>query len=207
MATVNIGDVVQIIQTWDAPVASVAQNVWHLIMASGAGADTDDVLAAVLTQQQIAFATIDDRINNGFEAVLLEARVWDFVVNRFDGVGSLAMTLMVGTSIQDFLTHQMAILGRITTAAARRQGRTFLPGLSDTQITTGVIIAAAETAMAAYLAIFDTDISVTGGLFNWCTFNVDPLSPLFETASVAVQTVIANTLPSTLGKRKIGVGL
>ena len=207
MADINVGDVVQIIQTWDTPLVSVAQNVWHLVMASGAGADTDDILAAVLTQQQIAWALVDDNMSNQFEAVLLEARVWDFVNNRFDGVGSLAMTAMVGLSAVDYLPHQNAALGRIITDTARRQGRTFIPGMVDNDVIGGVLTAGFEGTFAAYLAVFDTDISVAGGLLNWCTFNVDPLSPLFETTAVAVQTVIANSLPSTLGKRKPGVGL
>lgn len=207
MATLNIGDVVEIIMTWDTPTVSVAQNVWHYIMASGAGADSDDLLAGVLTNQQVAFAQIDARVSNQYEAVLLEARVWDFVNNRFDGVGTLAATGLLGTDIQDPQVNQVAALGRIVTAVARRQGRTFVPGFSELQVTLGILIAPAEAALAAYLALWDTDISVTGGLFNWCTFNVAPLSPLFETASVASGTVIANSIPSTLGKRKVGVGL
>lgn len=207
MATLNVGDVVQIIQTWDSPLVSVAQNVWHLVMASGAGADSDDVLAAVLTQQQTAFAEIALLIQEDFEAVLLEARVWDFVNDRFDGVGSLAMTSMVGLGTTDYLPHQMAALGRIVTEVARRQGRHFIPGLLDTAVNNGVMVAGAEVDVADYMAIFDTDISVTGGLFNWCTFNVTPTSPVFETTSKAIQTVIANSLPSSLGKRKPGVGL
>lgn len=207
MATLNVGDVVQIVQTWDSPLVSVAQNVWHLLMASGAGADSDDVLAAVLTQQQTAIANVEGGLSEEFEAILLEARVWDFVNHRFDGVGTLAMTLVVGTAVSDYLPHQVAALGRIVTSAARRQGRHYLPGMVDGKVDQGVLAAAFEADYAAYLAIFDTDIAVTGGLFNWCTFNVAPLSPLYETASVATQTVIANSLPSTLGKRKPGVGL
>lgn len=207
MATLNIGDVVEIIMTWDTPTASVAQNVWHYIMASGAGADSDDLLAALLTQQQVAFAEIEFRVADTYEAVLLEARVWDFVNNRFDGVGTLAMTGVIGLDTADPQVNQVAGLGRIITETARRQGRTFVPGLTEAQVTEGLLIAAAEADLADYLALWDTDISITGGLFNWCTFNVLPTSPVFETASVAVQSVIANTIPSTLGSRKVGVGL
>lgn len=207
MTALSIGDVVQIIQTWDTPTESVAQNVWHLLMASGAGADSDDVLAAVRTQQQTAFAEIAGRISDEYEAVLLEARVWDFANDRFDGVGSLPLTSMVGGTTVDPQANQMAGLGRIVTETARRQGRTFVPGIAEDAITLGILNSAAEGDLADYCAIFDTDISVTGGLFNWCTFNVDPTSPVFETTSVAVQTVIANSIPSSLGSRKVGVGL
>lgn len=207
MATINIDDVLQVVQTWDTPLASVAQNVWHLKMFSGAGADSDDILAAILTQQQVAFALLEDEISDAFEAVLLELRVWDFTIHRFDGVGSLAMTGVVGASAVDFQPHGVAALGRIITENARRQGGTFVPGLADSSVVGGALVAAAETALALYLATFDTDISVTGGLLQWCTFNVDPPSPVYETASIAAQVVIANSLPSYLSKRKPGTGL
>jgi hypothetical protein len=205
--TVNIGDVVQVVQTWDTPLASVAQNVWHLKQISGAGSDPDDILAAVLTQQQTAFALIDQDIAQEFEAVLLELRQWDFDNDRFDGVATLAMTSMQGGSIADYSPHGVAAYGRIVTEAARRQGGTYIPGVDDTAIVSGVLESTFEAAFITYLATFDTDISVTDGLLSWCTFNVDPLSPLFETASLAAQTVIANSLPSYLSKRKPGNGL
>lgn len=207
MATLNVDDVVEVIQTWDCPLASVAQNVWHLVMKSGAGADSDDVLAAILTQQQVGHALIEDSLNDEFEAVLLELRQWDFVNHRFDGIGSLAMTGMAGISTVDYNPHQVAALGRILTAVSRRQGRTYIPGVAENKVLDGVLTSAFEADVVTYLQTFDTDISVTGGLFGWCTFNVAPLSPLYETVSLAIQTVVANSLPSTLGKRKVGVGL
>lgn len=207
MPTLNIGDVLEVVQTWDTPLASVAQNVWHLEMVSGAGADSDDVLPAVLTQQQVAFAVIDNSLNNQFEVVLLELRLWDFTLHRYDGIGAIAATAMVGLSAIDYEPHGVAALGRILTEFSRRQGRTFLPGLSENAIDEGILTVGVEAAFAGYLAAFDTDIGVTGGNFSWCTFNTEPLSPVFETTSVAIQTVIANALPSYLGKRKPGVGL
>lgn len=207
MTTINVGDIVQVIQTWDAPLSSVAQNVWHLKMVSGAGADSADILAAILAQQQVGFAEVEDFVADDFNVESFELRLWDAVLNRFDGVGVLASSNVGGVSIADYEPHGVAMLGRIITETARRQGRTFVPGAAETSIVAGVLTGTVETALAAYLAIFDTDISVTGGLLSWCTFNTDPLSPVFETASLAIQSVIANSLPSYIGKRKPGVGL
>ncbi len=207
MPTINIGDVLQVIQTWDAPLASVAQNVWHLIMDTGAGADSANILPAVETNQQTAFAFIEDEIANEFQVSLLELRQWDFVLNRFDGIETLVPTGIGGIGISDYTPHGVAALGRVITASARRQGGTFVPGAMDTQIFDGVLQSGFEAGMAAYLAVFDNDITVTGGVFNWCTFNSEPLSPVFETASRAISAVIANSLPSYLSKRKPGVGL
>ncbi len=207
MATIVVDDVLQVVQTWDAPLVSVAQNVWHLIMKSGAGADSADIMTAILTQQQVAFAAIEDTINDEFSITLLELRQWDFTLDRFDGIESVAGSSMVGLSATDYEPHGVAGLGRILTVNARRQGRTFIPGFNHAAIENGVLTVAAEANLAAYLAIFDTDISVTGGILGWCTFNVTATSPAFETASLAAQTVVANSLPSYLSKRKPGVGL
>lgn len=207
MTTIFIDDVLQVVQTWDTPLASVAQNVWHLKMVSGAGADSDDILAAILTQQQAAMPEMETNMSDGFNVSLYEIRKWDFSLHRFDGVGTLPSTNVGGVSGNDYLPHGVAALGRIITENARRQGRTFLPGMIDEAVLDGTLVAAVEADMLLYLATFDTDIAPTGGILSWCTFNTEPLSPLFETASLATQSVLANSLPSYIGKRKPGVGL
>lgn len=207
MTVLEIGDVVQVVQTWDTPLASVAQNVWHYVMASGAGANSDVFLAGVLTNQQDAFAQIENTINLGFEGTLLELRLWDTTLKRFDGIETLAMSAVVGLSAVDYNPHGVAMLGRIITEFARRQGGTFVPGVIDSAVVDGALTPTAEANFAAYLALFDAGISVTGGVFAWCTFNVEPTSPVFETTSQAAGSVIANSLPSYLSKRKPGNGL
>lgn len=207
MSILEIGDVLEIIQTWDAPLASVAQNVWHLEMIFGSSVDSDGVLAAVLTQQQVAFAQIAAHIGDEYSIVLIEARQWDFNLDRFDGVGQIVGTGMVGTSIVDYEPHGVAGLGRIFTATPRRQGRTFVPGFDENSIGNGVLTPTVEANLALYLATFDTLIGAGGGSFAWCTFNVEPASPLFESTSQAAGVVAVNSLPSYLSKRKPGVGL
>lgn len=207
MATINIDDVLEVVMTWDTPLASVAQNVWHYIMVSGAGADSADILTEIETQMQVAFAAIEDFINDEFHAVFFELRKWDFTLHRFDGVGTLATTDLNGQSVVDYEPHGVAALGRIITENARRQGGTYVPGLSHDNVENGVLSAAAEAGMLLYLAAFDGDVVVVGAVLSWCTFNVEPTSPVYETASIAAQTVIANSLPSYLSKRKPGTGL
>ena len=149
MASVAVGAVLQVIQTWSTPLASVAQNVWHLVMESGAGADTDDILPAVLTQQQTAFAFVAMEINTGFEVELHELRLWDPAAKRFDGVASQTASAMAGLSGVDFNPHGVAALGRIITAFARRQGRTFIPGVDEGEITGGLLSVGMEASLAS----------------------------------------------------------
>lgn len=207
MTTFNQGDFAEVVLTWDTPLVSVAQNVWHLEMVSGAGADSDDILAELLNRMQVVFAFMEDHVSTEFEAVLLELRKWDDVNERFDGVGSLAVTGVVGLSVADYEPHGVAALGRVVTEVARRQGRTFLPGITQLGISNGVLETAVENAFALFLAGWDDNYVVTGGVLAWCTFNTDPLSVVYKTAARAIQTVVANSLPSYLTKRKPGIGL
>ena len=163
MAIVDVGDVLQLVSTWSAPLASVAQNVWHLKMLSGAGADSADIIAAIETQQQVAMALVEDHLSDTFNVTQMELRRYDFVTHRFDGLETLSTSNIGGVGVGDYLPHGVAGLGRIITEHARRQGRTFLPGMTDAAVVAGVLLAAAETDLALYLASHDTDISVTGG--------------------------------------------
>lgn len=207
MATFNIGDIVEVVMTYDTPLASLAQNVWHYKMVSGAGADSADILDAIETKVDTGWLHIEDDISDEFEAVLLELRKYDFTLHRFDGVGTLALVGLAGLSVNDYEPHGVAALGRIITDTARRQGRTFVPGMDQLAVLDGVLASLFEAAFALYLDDFTQDITPTGGVLSWCTFNVEPTSPVYETAALAIGTVIANSLPSYLGKRKPGVGL
>ena len=131
MATLQVGAVIECVMTWDTPLASLAQNVWHYVMTSGADASSSGLLTSIDTMMQVAFGEIDLGIHEDFEAVLLEIREWDFINNRFDGIGSLALAGIVGLNAGDYEPHGVAALGRVITETARRQGRTFIPGMAD----------------------------------------------------------------------------
>lgn len=205
--TLAVGDILEIVATWDTPLASVAQNVWHYEMVSGAGADEADFLVGVKSNWDIAFNALDEDIHEDFAAILLEGFVRDAVLHQWDGIGQIAQTGVVGLNLGDFEPHGVAALGTVLTDTLRRQGRTFLPGINDAAIVDGILVAAFEAKLATYMLAFDAPITVTGGVFNWCTYNVDALSPLFETAALASGTIIAKSLPAYQRRRKPGVGL
>lgn len=205
--TLSVDDVVQVVLTWDTPLASVAQNVWHMKMVSGAGADELDILPDIETQLQVAIADIASHINDGFAAVLLELYKYDFTNHQWDGLDSEVVSSVVGTDAGDYLPHGVAMLGRVLTERLRRQGRTFIPGPADTAVLDGILVAAVEANVALFMADWLTDIVVTGGQFTWCTFNLDVLSALYETASLTTGGVIVNSLPGYQRRRKPNVGL
>jgi len=204
--TINIGDNVQVVVTWAAALLELAQNVWHMEMTSGAGADEVDILTAIRTQYRVAFADIDDIIANEWSVVQYDLLKRDKSLHQWDGVASLGETTLTGIEAGDYLPHGCAAILRYGTALTRRQGRMFLPGVGEVETLDGVLGGVALGALLAFAADWGTDISVTGGLLELCTYNVDPVSPYYETSSIADGTYIANSIPGYQRRRKPGVG-
>lgn len=205
--TIDIGDVIRVVLTWDTPLASLAQNVWHMEMTSGTPVGETATLAALDTQYAVAFAEIDQEINDEFEAVQFEIFKWDFTLHQWDGAGARALTGNVGIDAGDYLPHGVAYVVRYLTAASRRQGRQFIPGIPDTKVTSGVLESTTETALAAFLADWGTDLAPGSAIMELCTFNTEPLSDLYETTSLATGSYIVNSLPGYQRRRKPGVGI
>lgn len=204
--TIDVDDVVRVVLTWDAPLATLAQNVWHMQMVSGAGADPADVLDDLHTQWTVAMGDLQGHLSEEYSAVLFELFQWDYALHQFDGVGNEVMVGEVGVDAGDYLPHGCAYVVRYLTESSRRQGRIFIPGIPDTKVTDGVLEVATEAALVDFMSDWGTDISVTGGLFSLCTFNVEPASPLYETASLATGDYVVNSLPGYQRRRKPGVG-
>lgn len=204
--TINIGDHVQVVLSWAAYAGELAQNVWHMEMISGAGADEADILDAIRTQYRVAFADITGEIANDWSIVQYDLLKRDKVAHQWDGVSTLGESTLTGTDAGDFLPHGVACILRYSTGLTRRQGRMFIPGWAETAITVGQVISATQALILAFAADWGTDISVTGGLLQLCTYNVDPTSPYYETASLADGNYIANGIPGYQRRRKPGVG-
>lgn len=205
--TVSIDDVVRVVMSWAAPNAQLAQNVWHLKMVSGAGASEANILTAVETQMQTMWGAISSNATSSYSADLLELFNWDFGTHQWNGVGSKAISGVAGSSGSDWMPHGVAVVGLIGTEYLRRTGRTFLPGFVEGAINAGILGSTALAAALTAVGYFDTDISVTGGLLTWCTFNTAPASALYETASLAVQSVSVSDIPGYQRRRKPGVGV
>lgn len=205
--TVMVGDAVQVVMTWVGFGSEIAQNVWHMEMISGAGAAPADILTAIRTQVRVAFAAFPANVSDHWSITQYDLLQRDKVLHQWDGVSTLGETTLVGTNAADFLPHGVAHILRYSTGLSRRQGRMFKPASPDSNVVDGVFIAGAQTALLAFGAIWDTDISVTGGLLQLCTFNVEPLSVHFETASLADGNLIANEIPGYQRRRKPGVGV
>lgn len=205
--TVDIGDVLRVVLTWDTPLASLAQNVWHMVMTGGTPPTLGQILTELETQYTVAWAELDMEINEEFEPVLFELFQRDVALHQWDGIGQRALSGLLGLDAGDYLPHGVAYVVRYLTAQSRRQGRQFIPGIPDTKVVDGVLVGATEAALAAFLSDWGTDLGPGSSIMELCTYNTEPTSALYETASIATGTYLVNSLPGYQRRRKPGVGI
>jgi len=205
--TLAVGDVCRVAITYSAPQASVAQNVMHWEMISGAGASESNFIGGVVTRLNAAWAEIDGFINDGYEMQQMDAWARDKAIHVWNGIGSFGFAGNVGLSAVDLHTHAVAVYAGLITEQLRRQGRTYIPGIDQNRILGGLVDGTTVAGIVLYLTALTTDISVTGGVFRWCTFNTVASSPYFETSSKFDNAFLVGTLPGTQRRRKPLVGL
>lgn len=205
--TISVNDVVRIVAEWDVPEGTIAQLVYHYIAASGTTATEVQVLTAVEAALQAAWANLAARIDSTVLGATVEGFVWDFVLNQWDGIGAVPLIGADGTAVDEMLPHGAAGLVKILTAAARRQARKFVPGFAETQQGDGALVAAAVTDLALFGTDLDDDIAPGGLVMSFGTFNTEPTSALFETFSIASQSVQAESIFAYQRRRRPGTGI
>lgn len=205
--TLALDDVVRVALTGVAPLASVFQNVWHYKVITGGPIDEDAALAAIQAQYVLAFAEISGAIAQDYEFENWEMWVRDVPNHQWDGVAALVVAPVAGTGVGDAIPHGAAMVGRVVTEEFRRQGRTFVPGPLDTNVTNGQLVGATLVDFSDFMLEFADDIAPVGGTMRWCTYNVEATSPHYETASLAAGTVIANSIVGYQRRRKPLVGI
>lgn len=203
----EIGDVVRIALTGWSPQASVWQNVWHMLMTTGASVLVSDLIDAVGANVALMHAEVDQVWSDQFSMQELEFWQYNFGTSKWNGVGVFDLGGLDGLHATDPMAHGVSAVGRYVNTVARRQGRTFLPGLIQTSIDAGLFDSAVIVAFALYMAEFTNVLSPTGGNFNLCTFNTDLESVYYETPSVYVGPAIVSLIPGYQRRRKPLVGL
>lgn len=207
MTTIDIGDVIRIVAEWDGPGGMLAQMVWHYRGKSGTAAPFATVGAAIVTAIEAAWLHIDQDLDSQLIASTQEMLQWDFTLNRWDGVDSRPYAALDGLTIGDIVGHGIAGLGKIFTAAARRQARKYVPGFIKTETGDSILNPDTLTNLGLFLLDFDDDVVAGGLTLEFGTFNTDPVSPLFETFSAAIGTVQAESVLSYQRRRRPGTGI
>lgn len=204
--TVGVGDVVRIVAEWDVPDGTIAQLVYHFIGISGTTATDAQMGAGALAALALAWLQMDQEISDQVLGNTIETYLWDFALNRWDGIDVRDQAGTDGVAAADMLPHGAALLIKIFTDAARRQARKYLHGFTEARNVDGTFDALALSAAALFAADLDDDLNVGGLQLAFCTFNTDPLSPLFETASQANGGVRAEGIAAYQRRRRPGTG-
>lgn len=206
MATV--GDILRMTMSIDMPAAVVAQLVFHWKVATGSETDYAAIGLALETRLQTAFDDITANIAAAVTGSEVSLAEWDFVDNEWDGKDTQATTGYTGLeAVTEMLPHGDALLMRFITEELRRQGRKFLPGLTEAGSEAGSWSSGVITNALLAAGTLNNVVTAGGLTADPCTFNDTPLSARFETASLFTPTALVNTFVSYQRRRRPGVGI
>lgn len=205
--TVGVGDVVRFVAEWDIPDGTIAQLVYHFFGVSGTTATDAQVGIAGEAALTTAWALIAAEISDQVTGATFETYLWDFVLNRWDGIDVQLMIGQDGLTAVHMLPHGAAALVKIFTDAARRQGRKYVHGMIEDSIADGTFDGVALTALALFGAALDNGFVAGGLTMGFCTFNTEPTSPLFETTSPGSGAVQAEGIAAYQRRRRPGTGI
>lgn len=205
--TVAVGDVVRGVAEWDMPESTIAQMVWHWIGKSGTTATEAQVGTAIELAIDTAWDRIDHLVSDEVDGAEVEGYLWDFALDRWDGIFTAQLIGADGANATEMLPHGAAALLKTFTAANRRQGRKYVPGMGKDTTLDGIFSAGTLTDVALFGSDMDDDIVAGGLTLAAGTFNTDPTSPLFETFSEASGAVAAEAVAAYQRRRRPGTGI
>ncbi len=205
--TVGVGDVVRVVAEWDIPDGTIAQLVYHYLGVSGTTATDAQMATQVEIRLGTAWVQIAADIANSVLGSTIELYLWDFALNRWDGIATVQSIGQDGTSVTDMLAHGAAGLVKMFTSASRRQARKYVMGLTEGVVTDGTIGVAPLGRLALFAADLDNDIVAGGLTASFGTFNTEPTSPLYETFSVTSGANQAEAIIAYQRRRRPGTGI
>lgn len=185
---------------------------WNLVhtyeVTLGTELDYGVINTAIEAQLQTAYTAIAAQLHLSVISDTLNLAEWDFTNNEFDGKSQIPANSITGLAAGQGLPNGTGVLMRWPTAELRRQARKFVPGLHEAAAfdnNIGAVVIAAAATSAAIL----NNTFVTGAVtLHPATFNVDPLSPRFETSSLlSVTDFFINTGPAYQRNRQPGAGI
>lgn len=204
---IGVGDVVRIVAEWDIPDSTIAQLVWHITGTVGAAQTELVVLASAMAHLEAAWLHIDQDISENVLGSTFSILLWDFALNRWDGVGDAALLNADGSNVTDMIAHGVSALAKIFTGQARRQARKYIMGYCENNLEDGTLSAAALVQIALFAGALDNPFNAGALTLAFCTFNTDTESPLYETSSIASGSVQAESIAAYQRRRRPGTGI
>ena len=205
MATVD--DILRATLNFNIQSSSVGNLVHHFRVTVGTETDYVVVAAAIETALAAAYAAVELLMSDLVDPVSLELAEWDFTDSEWDGKASVAATVPDGAIAGPTTPTGVAGLMRFPTDELRRQGRKFIPGMTETHVDGDALSASMLAAMVTSAALLNNDVTAGALTLRPCTFNDTPLSIRFETWSDFSTTSIVNTNVAYQRRRQPGAGI
>lgn len=199
---ISSGDVLKIVIALVMPDNVIAQLVMNYIMTIGTDQDEDDVLGAIVTGLEGAWAHIEDEIVDGVQGDTAKLSLYDTVLDQWNELATVAVTGFDGTSVGEMLPHGAAAVCRFFTGVGRRQGRKFIPGLDESAQVDGTLVAGTVTDLVLFALDWDDVITFGDASFKPCVYNEET-----EDHEGFVGEAAVNTIVGYQRRRKAGVGI
>lgn len=180
--------------------------VFHYIVITGTETDYDQIGVDIAADLATAFSGMEGQITPEIQGDTINLWEWDPIDKEFDGKASGVTTALIGSGAGAAEPNGIALLMRFGTEELRRQARKFVPGMLELNVTNDALQSLILTPALATVALLNNDITAGGATLRPCTFNSNPLSPRFETASKFTQTAFVNALVAYQRRRQPGSG-
>lgn len=181
--------------------------VFHYEATTGTTETDLVVLTALRDSLDGACIGLETHLHANMDSTECELFVWDPILNRYDGTSQIGWTTFNGVNVAEPLPNQVAGLVKFFTAVGRRQGRKYIPGLTESGWTGASWSAGLVTAMGVWAAIQDNLVPATGVTMFPGVFNSTVGSALFETFEPFAGVTAVDTVASTQRRRKPSVGI
>lgn len=204
MAAIN--DVLRATLRGSIASADLVEMVFHYVVITGTETDYTAIATAIGTALNTAFSGMESQLSDRINMSQLDLFEWDFAANEFDGKAGIVSTSLIGTRVGEARADGIAVVMRFVTEELRRQGRKFVPGLTEDNVSVNSLQSGILTPALATAALLNNDIIAGGATLRPCTFNSTVGSLRFETHSKFVQTAFVNALVGYQRRRQPGSG-
>lgn len=201
-----VGDILRATLKGDIRNADVVNLVFHYIVTAGTELDYVVIATAIESALRIAFAGMESALSTDFDMDEMDLFEWDFALNEFDGKASVVSTALNGLNAGNMMPSGISVVMRFATEELRRQGRKFIPGLTEPDVLQDGLQSSILTPSVVTVALLNNDITAGGVTLRPCTWNTKVGGPRFETASRFIQTSFVNTLVGYQRNRQPGAG-
>lgn len=202
--SIQVGDILKVVAILQWLDGDIAQNVYNTVV-SGAGGPydesdvTDDMLEWVEDMQAPLVTSQSDEIDGSEVRVY----VYDAVDDDWDEIGSTSWTYNP-SNVGEQLPRGVAFLINCKTSDPDVNGKKYLPGGTESNVTDGLVNAGMLAAIAAYSVLW---VGPFTGSTSSADFTPGVWSPTRTNFYQMTEQVITPTIPAYQRRRKRGVGI